>query len=250
MAGVSVGPHGTRRRHKHGPDEHGNPGKGCGCTECREASNAYDRHRHRMIAYGRWEPHEDAAGTRRRVEALMWNGHSLTGLASALGWSRQVLRHKMRGRRVSPASAAAVRALYDDLWDQPPPQGTPYERRAVTTARGYARERGWVPPLAWDEDAIDDPAAVPAQGWRRRSERHPAASPVAAAIRSAREQAAMSRPRLAAIVGVTASAVQWWEQGKGVPGEEHWVQLELTLGPLGVVREAGPEAASEASRAA
>ena len=223
-------PHGTRRRHKHGPDEHGNPGKGCGCTECREASNAYDRHRHRMIAYGRWEPHADAAGTRRRVEALMWNGHSLTGLASALGWSRQVLRHKMRGRHVSPASAAAVRALYDGLWDQPPAEATPQEKRAATMARKYARERGWCPPLAWDDGAgphcIDDPAAVPAPGW----------NPVAAAIREAREKAGLSQYKLAVIVGVSRPAVEQWEAARRVPDAVNWEQLELTLGPLGVVR--------------
>ena len=240
---VVTRPHGLTR-YKHGPDEHGNPGKGCRCTRCREACAAYDSRRSRLVAYGRWEYPLDATGTRRRLQALIWNGWSLSTLAGRYGCTPKGVRRMLAYERVGQGTAGKVRALYDDLWDQSPPQGTPYERRAVTTARGYARERGWVPPLAWDEDAIDDPAAVPAQGWRRRSERRPAASPVAAAIRSAREQAAMSRPRLAAIVGVTASAVQWWEQGKGVPGEEHWVQLQLTLGPLGVVR-AGPESAGE-----
>ena len=75
---------------------------------------------------------------------------------------------------------------------------------------------------------------------------------VAAVIREARKQAALSRPRLAAVVGVSASAVQWWEEGNGIPNEEHWVQLELALGPLGIVRDPGPgrEAATERSDAA
>ncbi len=83
---------------------------------------------------------------------------------------------------------------------------------------------------------------------RRAASQPPTGLPVlAAAIRQAREQAAMSRPRLAAVVGVTATAVQWWEQARRTPSEESWVQLELALGPLGVVREAGPEVARDAA---
>jgi len=85
----------------------------------------------------------------------------------------------------------------------------------------------------------------------RRPARPATGSPaVAAVIREAREAAGMSRLRLAAAVGVTATAVQWWEQAKRTPSPERWVQLELTLGPLGVVRQAPrPEAAEEASAA-
>ena len=74
----------------------------------------------------------------------------------------------------------------------------------------------------------------------------------ASAIRDARERAGLSQEDLAALAGVTRRCVQGWEWAEYRPGEEHWVQLELTLGPLGVVREAGPEteAASEASSAA
>jgi len=237
-------PHGLTR-YKHGPDEHGNPG-GCRCAACSQANRDYQDRRARLIAYGQWGGLSDAAGTRRRLQALMYGGWSLGLLSARLGQSRQVLRVKLRDRgRVTAATVRAVRELCDELWNQPPPGETKFERRAATMARRYARERGWVPLLAWDEDAIDDPDAVPVAGWRRRGERRPAASPVAAAIREAREQAAMSRPCLAAIVGVTASAVQWWEQGMGVPCEENWVQLELTLGPLGVVREADPEPEAE-----
>jgi DNA-binding transcriptional regulator YiaG len=86
---------------------------------------------------------------------------------------------------------------------------------------------------------------------RKAAAQPPTGSPVVAAvIRQAREQAAMSRPRLAAVVGVTATAVQLWEQGKRTPSGENWVQLELALGPLGIVRERDPEraAAGEAGR--
>ena len=64
---------------------------------------------------------------------------------------------------------------------------------------------------------------------------------VAAAIQQGREGAGMSRRDLAAALGVTAAAVRLWEGAARTPGPESWVQLELTLGPLGVVREADQE---------
>ena len=48
---------------------------------------------------------------------------------------------------------------------------TAWDRRAVAKAREYARENGFAPPQAWDDDPgphfIDDPAATPVPGWER-----------------------------------------------------------------------------------
>jgi lambda repressor-like predicted transcriptional regulator len=155
-------------RYKHGPDEDGTPGRGCRCGRCGEANNAWQRHRYRMAAYGR-DSLASAAGTQRRLQALMRCGWSLGLLSARLGQSRQVLRLTLhRSERVTAATARAVRELYDELWDQPPPEGNRFERRAATMARQYARERGWPLPAAWDDDEIDDPAAAPAEGWERR----------------------------------------------------------------------------------
>ena len=90
---------------------------------------------------------------------------------------------------------------------------------------------------------------------QRAAAQAPSGSPlVAASIRQAREQAAMSRPRLAAAVGVSATAVQWWEQGRRTPSAENWVQLQLALGPLGVVKDrpvsASPEGGEQREEAA
>ena len=82
-------------------------------------------------------------------------------------------------------------------------------------------------------------AALEAARQRAAAQPPTGSTVVAARIRQAREQAAMSRPRLAAVVGVTATAVQHWEEAKRTPSGENWVQLQLALGPLGVVREAG-----------
>jgi hypothetical protein len=144
--------------------------RGCRCGRCLAANRAYNSRRDRLIAYGRWEHPLDAAGTRRRLQALIWNGWSLGALSVRLGCSRQALRVKLDYARVSAATAAAVRQVYDELWDQPPPERDRFERRAATMARRYARERGFAPPLAWDEDAIDDPGAGPADGWERHDD--------------------------------------------------------------------------------
>ena len=292
-------------RYKNGPDEHGTPGKGCRCPGCAQANRDYQARRARLIAYGQWDVLTDATGTRRRIQALMRCGWSVSLLATRLGQPRQVLRAKLHVRgRVTPATAAAVRALYDDLWDRPPPEGTRFERRAATMARRYAEDRGWPPPCAWDDDRIDDPDASPADGWERGGDgkrehgtltaealelagfglderqiaerlgvsagtlsvtlaraRGKAARPavqapsgsaeVAAAIREARVRAGLTQVRLAAVVDVTEQCVQMWERAERKPGAEKWVQLELTLGPLGIVREGNPEPApAKADRAA
>ena len=86
----------------------------------------------------------------------------------------------------------------------------------------------------------------------RKDERQPpTGSPViAASLRQARVQAGLSQRHLAAVIGVSRSAVQMWERAARAPDGEHWVQLELTLGPLGVVRAGVPEPAEEESDAA
>lgn len=136
-----------------------------------QANRDYQNRRARLIAYGRWEHPLDAAGTVRRLQALAFNGWPMAALGRRLGVSRQSLRQTLRYTRVSRATAETVRALYDELWDQAPPQGDKFERRAATMTRNQARANGWVPPLAWDEDAIDDPAATPAGDWERLDKR-------------------------------------------------------------------------------
>ena len=83
-------------------------------------------------------------------------------------------------------------------------------------------------------------SAVAMEAARRRgtTRQPPTGSPViAAAIRQGRRQAGMTQVALAAAVGVTEVCVQLWERAARTPGEQSWVQLELALGPLGIVRE-------------
>lgn len=105
----------------------------------------------------------DAAGTRRRLQALATLGWSVATLAARGEVDRQPLDHAMHaGAKVQVRTARAVRDLYDHLWDKPAPTGTKGERITNARTRNTARREGWLPPLAWDDDVMDDPEAGPA----------------------------------------------------------------------------------------
>ncbi len=66
--------------------------------------------------------------------------------------------------RVRLRTDRAVRELYELLWDIAPPAKTAQQRRNITRAKAMAERYGWPPPLAWDDDTIDDPDAQPQAG--------------------------------------------------------------------------------------
>lgn len=95
-----------------------------------------------------------AAGTARRLRALIAIGYTPHLLSRELGLaSRHIYALFGERDRVPMATAQAVTGLFDRLEMTPGPS---------QPARGLARKLGWAPPLAWDEDSIDDPAADPA----------------------------------------------------------------------------------------
>ena len=97
-------------------------------------------------------------GTRRRIQALVATGWSQSKIAERLGVTRSNFGKVVHGTApVHASTRAAVADLYDQLWDQAPPQGNQRDRIAYSRAINYARGRSWVVPLAWDEDTIDDP---------------------------------------------------------------------------------------------
>jgi hypothetical protein len=49
----------------------------------------------------------------------------------------------------------------------PPGESAHRARISASRARNYARARDWALPMAWDEEALDDPDAGAAEGWRR-----------------------------------------------------------------------------------
>ena len=108
---------------------------------------------HRFAADRRVIP---AVGTARRLQALVAIGHTQSYLCSRIGVTAPNGTHLFAGSRpVTAATARRVAALFDEL------QLTPGDS---ARSRHRAASKGWAPPLAWDEDSIDDPAATPNLG--------------------------------------------------------------------------------------
>lgn len=130
-----------------------------------------------MMAYGRWQPKSvPIVGTRRRIEALACMGWSMRALSRALGWHQDRLQVLLSipGGGVSPANRDRIAALYDELWDKRPPERTRSERISASRPRALAARNGWAPPLAWDDDTIEDPDATPDLGADSSAwDRHP-----------------------------------------------------------------------------
>lgn len=101
----------------------------------------------------------DATGSRRRIQALIALGWPWSTLSAALGlsWS---LRQLAGIGQVSRELQLRITQLYDRLSMTVPETYVPSGKAAQ--ARACARRRHWAPPLAWDDEAIDDPCAVPA----------------------------------------------------------------------------------------
>jgi hypothetical protein len=97
----------------------------------------------------------NAVGSHRRIHALQ-----------ALGWPHRILEERMGlpHRRIStmlarPKIYTPMARKISDVYDELSMQPGPSER-----TREIAREKGWTPPLAWDDDTIDDPDAMPDMG--------------------------------------------------------------------------------------
>lgn len=99
-----------------------------------------------------------AIGTRRRLQALMAFGWSTAAIGRELGVTQSMVSSIGQREFISGKSAATVAAVFDRLQMTPGPS---------VKARQMAACKGWVPPFAWDEDAIDNPAASPLTGGRK-----------------------------------------------------------------------------------
>ena len=99
-------------------------------------------------------------GTRRRIESLAWLGWSRAAIAERVGIQATNMTRLLYGDTLTAALAARFAKLYDEL-SMEFPTGNP---QAIANTRNRARQRGAVPPLAWDD--IDDPAEVPSLGWK------------------------------------------------------------------------------------
>ena len=104
----------------------------------------------------------DSTGTIRRVQALVTLGWDLTSIYTRIGATSSTtwkLTSATPPQWVTVDLRDRVRALYDELSMTPRPASW-----QAAAAQKRARARGWAPPLAWDEESIDDPSATPDPG--------------------------------------------------------------------------------------
>ena len=122
---------------------------GCRCPEAVEDWRLYNKRRRQKRNAPRVI---DGTGTRRRLQALVAIGWTAPLIGARLDVTQALITRLYHRPRVNSQTAAAVRALYDELWNVPGPSWR---------SRYRARVAGWPPPLAWDDDTIDDPTAWP-----------------------------------------------------------------------------------------
>lgn len=106
-----------------------------------------------------WVP---VLGSQRRLRALVRAGHPIAFLAAELGTSRSSVWTIARGRQefVRGWRHKQIVELFSRLQLVP---------GRCEKARAFGKRLRWALPLQWDEDAIDDPGALPAP----RSQRYP-----------------------------------------------------------------------------
>jgi len=125
-----------------------------GCREqcCRDARSKHENLRKMSAAAGR--PFTvPTIGTTRRIRALMRLGWRSIDIAHAAGWQSGEAVTVLIGRSfVNHRTAQRIRAAYGQL---------SMSRGPSEQTRRRAERAGWPPPLAWDDDTIDDPAARP-----------------------------------------------------------------------------------------
>lgn len=104
----------------------------------------------------------DGTGTHRRLQALVAIGYSMSNLGDQLGIQRGNMNDVTGGRtQVTAATARKVTTLYERLWNKPNEPTDMHAKAAAQRARNHAAAHGWVQPMAWDDEMIDDPTARP-----------------------------------------------------------------------------------------
>lgn len=127
--------------------------QGCRCDDAREDRRIKVKHRLHGVHRS---PYTTIAGTSRRLQALAVLGWSCQLLAPRLGSSAQLMERYRTGRhpRIRQETATKIARLYDELYATPGP---------CQVTRDRAARAGWVRPLLWDDDTIDDPNAKPVE---------------------------------------------------------------------------------------
>lgn len=101
-----------------------------------------------------------AAGSVRRLQALAVAGWPLARLARETGLAPTSMAKLMTATTVPVTTARTIAAVYARYsMASPGLCGVPHIH--ARAARERAAAKGWAPHGAWDDDTIDDPAAIP-----------------------------------------------------------------------------------------
>lgn len=139
----------------------------------------------------------DATGTQRRLQALVAIGWPQASLAVELDMTPTNLSRIINTTlQVTAGTARRTRALYDRLWNKPGPSDL---------ARRHATERGWLAPLWWDDDTIDQADAEPATPGPKRTKQDETAELLEDLLDVA---PGMRRPDAAHRLGLTLAALE------------------------------------------
>lgn len=148
-----------------------------------------------------------ANGAARRLRALQAIGWTERQLAAQLGITQATLSLIVTTRRyILPRTGELVINLFDRL------QSTP--TTLLVPRHWEAQRRELPPPLAWDEETIDDPAAQPAE-WRRPAHALNKAEDIArdaAELMSYGESPEGAAARLGITVGSMQTAIRRYNQ--------------------------------------
>lgn len=121
---------------------------GCKCSKCGSLDKLAHRERRRMLVELDLHSRVSAKGARRRIQALACLGWSTAALAKELPGTSY--RHIMKIREgdlleINRTTHDKFVYLYNLL------DGTRLRGRYPDMVRKMALEKGWAPPLAWDD---------------------------------------------------------------------------------------------------
>lgn len=122
---------------------------GCRCPDAAQDNTRYGKRRRAGLHRPGWV---SSVGVVRRRQALAVMGYGLRDLAPFFGTSWRGVGNYLARPHVHRSTFERWVEVYDRLSMTPGPN---------VRAREYARKLGWAPPLAWDDDEIDTPDAVP-----------------------------------------------------------------------------------------
>lgn len=133
---------------------------GCRCFTCRRAmADSMAKRRKRQYLARSSSLAAPSLGTKRRIQALVAMGWSLSAISADMGYDRShaalILR---RGPSIRQATVERVAVTFERMSATCPPESTKVEKIDATRARNYARANGWVLSGAWlDIDTDDTP---------------------------------------------------------------------------------------------